>query len=112
MQWAFGLLRRNVRPYRRQLPAEFWPCLFQNLSDALEGDGQRFEILRFADRLDSLGPPHRVHEIVGSRSERRVDFIIGQAASLFQDEPRTLKNEVHHLFFNLYFNNDFWRQAA
>jgi len=58
--------------------------------------GSKFFVLRMA--FTAFGPPHCIHKIISPRGECRIDFIMGQAATLLQYVPRPFQNKVQHLF--------------
>src|SRR3979490_1472967 len=57
-------------------------------------------------------PPHCAHKVISPRGQRRIDFIMGQAATLLQYVPRPFQNKVQHLFLNHYMNTYLWRRVA
>src|SRR5262245_60921900 len=83
--------------------------LFQNLADAFEGNCQRLEVLRLANGAQRVQAPACIHEIVGTRPEDGVHFVIAEAFLLAEDELCALLQEVKNLLLLLGRHLALWR---
>src|SRR5882724_10095440 len=73
--------------------------LLKDFANALEGDSQRFEVLRLANGLQRHQAFLRVHQVVGAGTEYGTDFIVAKAVPLAEDEFGAVQDEVEDLSF-------------
>ena len=68
--------------------------------------GSKFFVFRMA--LMASMRANGVDQIVGARSERRIDLVIGKAAALFQDEARAIQEKIQRPAFQLQASLEFF----
>ena len=71
----------------------------ENLADALEGDGERLEVLGLADGFQGFEAALRVDEIVDAAAEDGVDLVVGEAVLFAEDVLGAIENEIESLSF-------------
>ena len=71
--------------------------LLQNILDALETRRQRLEIFRRPHGLNGDEPLFDIHQVVPAGSQHGIDFVIFEAANVFEVVADAVEEEIFEL---------------
>src|SRR5882762_5841055 len=96
MKLAFGGAFKQLRIHVPSI-ARGHVGLFQDLANALEGDGERLEVFGLADGLQRNQTLLGIHQVIGPRTKNGADFVVAEAFPFAKNKLGAVENEVQDL---------------